>query len=195
LDGFRLCPQLPRPLRVDRLAVARADGWVTTWSTINLKGYRYSVPSSLIGEKVVVRLYEERIEVLYGGELKLEAARLCGQRKRRIDYRHVIWSLVKKPGAFARYKYRLLAPVVRRWGSWPVLPRLSPLTGLRGVVVTYFQTPVRRGKHWIIKELDGANRVGSHQRRDRDMSPQRVQDQFTLPLSGSCAARTQGESR
>ena len=24
----------------------------------------------------------------------------------RIDYRHVIWSLVKKPGAFARHKYR-----------------------------------------------------------------------------------------
>jgi hypothetical protein len=24
----------------------------------------------------------------------------------RIDYRHVIWSLVRKPGAFARYKYR-----------------------------------------------------------------------------------------
>lgn len=24
----------------------------------------------------------------------------------RIDYRHVIWSLVTKPGAFARYRYR-----------------------------------------------------------------------------------------
>ena len=24
----------------------------------------------------------------------------------RIDYRHVIWSLVRKPGAFARYRYR-----------------------------------------------------------------------------------------
>ena len=96
-----------RPLRVKRLLEWREQKVrVTTCSTINLKGYRYSVPSSLIGEQVLVRLWEERIEVLYCGEVKLEAERLRGQRKRRIDYRHVIWSLVKKPGAFARYKYR-----------------------------------------------------------------------------------------
>jgi hypothetical protein len=32
--------------------------------------------------------------------------RLRGDKSHRIDYRHVIWSLVKKPGAFARYRYR-----------------------------------------------------------------------------------------
>jgi hypothetical protein len=32
--------------------------------------------------------------------------RLRGDREHRIDYRHVIWSLVRKPGAFARYRYR-----------------------------------------------------------------------------------------
>jgi hypothetical protein len=32
--------------------------------------------------------------------------RLRGTREHRIDYRHVIWSLVRKPGAFARYRYR-----------------------------------------------------------------------------------------
>ncbi|PWT80250.1 MAG: hypothetical protein C5B58_12045 [Acidobacteria bacterium] len=32
--------------------------------------------------------------------------RLRGQRWARIDYHHVIWSLVKKPGAFARYRWR-----------------------------------------------------------------------------------------
>jgi hypothetical protein len=32
--------------------------------------------------------------------------RLHGERDHRIDYRHVIWSLVRKPGAFARYRYR-----------------------------------------------------------------------------------------
>jgi len=31
---------------------------------------------------------------------------LRGQRKHRIQYRHVIHSLVKKPGAFERYRYR-----------------------------------------------------------------------------------------
>src|SRR5262249_47551505 len=32
--------------------------------------------------------------------------RLLGQGQHRIDYRHVIWSLVRKPGAFAHYRYR-----------------------------------------------------------------------------------------
>jgi hypothetical protein len=29
-----------------------------------------------------------------------------GKNSHRIDYRHIIWSLVRKPGAFARYKFR-----------------------------------------------------------------------------------------
>jgi hypothetical protein len=32
--------------------------------------------------------------------------RLRGETYHRIDYRHVIWSLVRKPGAFARYRFR-----------------------------------------------------------------------------------------
>jgi hypothetical protein len=32
--------------------------------------------------------------------------RIRGDKAHRIDYRHVIWSLVKKPGAFARYRFR-----------------------------------------------------------------------------------------
>jgi hypothetical protein len=32
--------------------------------------------------------------------------RIRGEKAARIDYRHVIWSLVRKPGAFARYRYR-----------------------------------------------------------------------------------------
>jgi hypothetical protein len=32
--------------------------------------------------------------------------RLSGRSGHRIDYRHIIWSLMRKPGGFARYKYR-----------------------------------------------------------------------------------------
>ena len=32
--------------------------------------------------------------------------RLVGKHQHRIDYHHVIWSLVRKPGAFAAYQYR-----------------------------------------------------------------------------------------
>lgn len=78
----------------------------TTWSTIRVKKNSYSVPSRLIGEEVDVRVYEDRIEVRYRGVLQLTTERLLGRNGHRIDYRHIIWSLVRKPGAFARYRYR-----------------------------------------------------------------------------------------
>ena len=42
----------------------------------------------------------------YQGKRTLELPRLRGAQLVRVDYRHVIWSLVRKPGAFARYKFR-----------------------------------------------------------------------------------------
>ncbi|MCU1347492.1 MAG: Transposase [Acidobacteria bacterium] len=79
---------------------------VSEWSTVRLKDHAYSVPSRLIGEVLKVRLYEDRIEAYFGGALQLACERLVGRKQKRIDYRHVIWSLVRKPGAFARYVYR-----------------------------------------------------------------------------------------
>jgi hypothetical protein len=96
-----------RELRVDRLPEFREEqARVSDWSTIRVKHCSYSVPSRLIGEWVRVRLYEERIEVYYADALQLACERLRGRHQCRIDYRHVIWSLVRKPGAFARYVYR-----------------------------------------------------------------------------------------
>src|SRR5690606_17630058 len=45
------------------------------------------------------------VEVWHGGQLVETMPRLRG-REHRIDYRHIIGSLVRKPGAFARYRYR-----------------------------------------------------------------------------------------
>lgn len=79
---------------------------VTSWSTIRVKFCTYSVPSRLIGERVVVRLFERHLEIYYGGRLQFRVERLRGRQRHRINYRHVIWSLVQKPGAFERYRYR-----------------------------------------------------------------------------------------
>lgn len=79
---------------------------VTSWSTVRVLFNTYSVPSRLIGERVRVRVFERRLEVWYGGERQLDVARLHGRHGHRINYRHIIWSLVRKPGAFARYRYR-----------------------------------------------------------------------------------------
>jgi hypothetical protein len=94
------------------LAVARLpeyieeDVRVTEWSTVRVKRCAYSVPSRLIGEWVRVRIFEDRLEVHFAHEIQLACERLRGRGLRRIDYRHVIWSLVRKPGGFARYVYR-----------------------------------------------------------------------------------------
>jgi len=98
---------LMRVLRVTRLVeYEEQDVEVTSWSTIRVKKNAYSVPSRLIGERVRVRVYDDRLEVYYSSRLELVVERLHGEQKHRVDYRHIIWSLVKKPGAFARYRYR-----------------------------------------------------------------------------------------
>ena len=79
---------------------------VSEWSTVRVKHCAYSVPSRLIGEWVQARVYEDRLEVYYSDKRELSCERLRGRNLHRIDYRHVIWSLVQKPGGFARYVYR-----------------------------------------------------------------------------------------
>jgi hypothetical protein len=79
---------------------------VRRWSTIQVSERTYSVPSRLIGEKVEAQLHPNTVEVYYRGQLVETMPRVRGTRTARIDYRHVIWSLVRKPGAFARYRFR-----------------------------------------------------------------------------------------
>jgi hypothetical protein len=66
----------------------------------------YSVPSRLIGERVEARLYMDHVEVWYGQKKVEQMPRLRGRRKHRVDYRHIIDWLVRKPGAFENYRYR-----------------------------------------------------------------------------------------
>lgn len=79
---------------------------VRKWSTIRVAKRTYSVPSRLIGHTLTARLHADKVEVLYRNKVVQTMERLRGDCDHRIDYRHVIWSLVRKPGAFARYRYR-----------------------------------------------------------------------------------------
>jgi hypothetical protein len=98
---------LLRPLPLRRLeACKRLDVTVTSGSIIHVQNNVYSVHSRLIGERVEVRIYLEKLEVWYGQQLVLTLPRLRGRCKQHIDYRHVIDTLVRKPGAFANYRYR-----------------------------------------------------------------------------------------
>jgi Mu transposase-like protein len=79
---------------------------VSCWSTVAVGTRLYSVPSRLIGYEVEVRQHPDIVEVRYRGKTIETMPRIRGEKDHRIDYRHVIWSLVKKPGAFTRYRYR-----------------------------------------------------------------------------------------
>ena len=81
---------------------------VRQWSTIHFAHRVYSVPSRLMGCEVEIRQYPDVIEVYYRDRIKPTETmpRIRGDRHHQIDYRHVIWSLVRKPGAFARYRFR-----------------------------------------------------------------------------------------
>lgn len=79
---------------------------VTCSSTIRVRGNVYSVDSRLMGERVDVHIHPEHLEIWYAGKLMEKVERLRGKEAHRINYRHVVDSLVRKPGAFERYRYK-----------------------------------------------------------------------------------------
>jgi hypothetical protein len=77
---------------------------VTTSSTIEVKRVLYTVPACLIGERLRLHIFDERIEGYVGSVRALTLARVYAlsheRRARCIDYRHVIAQLARKPQAF-----------------------------------------------------------------------------------------------
>ena len=98
---------LLRPLPPRRQeSCKRVSVTVSKGSLIRVQRNLYSVHSRLIGERVDVWIYAEHLEVWYAQRCVERLPRLRGLQKSRIDYRHIIDWLVRKPGAFARYEYR-----------------------------------------------------------------------------------------
>ena len=48
----------------------------------------------------------DQVEIWYGQKKVAQMPRLRGRHKHRVDYRHIIDWLVRKPGAFENYRYR-----------------------------------------------------------------------------------------
>jgi len=96
-----------KPLRVEAFVeFDELPTTVTDESILVVKRNIYSVPPRLIGQKVRVRVYEMRLEVWHAGRRVLDLPRLLGKNNCRIDYRHIIDALLRKAGAFARYRHR-----------------------------------------------------------------------------------------
>lgn len=82
---------------------------ITHQSMMTIRGMRYSLPSRLSGYTLTVHIYQQRLEVYLGSHYILQLTR-CYEKQHGsryvIDYRHVIGSLIKKPGAFRQCCYR-----------------------------------------------------------------------------------------
>jgi len=112
----------------DLVTVTRSGGFL-------LRRVFYTVPSRLIGHRLRVRLYDERVECFLGGEpvLTLPRGRAPqGRAMRRrtvhvVDYRHVIHALRRKPQALLNLVYRdQLFPRAAFRNTWDALIAAGP---------------------------------------------------------------------
>ena len=83
---------------------------VTSSSGFTLRKVFYSVPSRLIGHRLRVHLYDDRLECLLGSTLLMTLRRgrpqPSGKHGHVVDYRHVIHALRRKPMALLNLVYR-----------------------------------------------------------------------------------------
>jgi hypothetical protein len=108
---------------------------VTRSSAFMLRRIFYTVPSRLIGHRLRVRLYDDRLDCFLGGSLVLTLRRgriapdrvAQGQRGHVIDYRHIIHSLRRKPHALLNLVYRdQLFPRAAYRRTWDKLIEVGP---------------------------------------------------------------------
>ena len=87
----------------------------TSCSTINIKRVIYSIPSRLINQKLVIHLFDSRIEIFYNHHKVYDLPRIYsnsnkgddkGTRKSCINYRHLMSSLIQKPQAFKNFIWK-----------------------------------------------------------------------------------------
>ncbi|HZH07910.1 MAG TPA: IS21 family transposase [Lautropia sp.] len=100
-----------KPLPIRRTAdFEETDARVSKYCLFSAKGVLYSAPSRLIGHRLKVRLYRAHLEAWLGGVKVFECERVRGsvtqRHPKRIDWRHMLPSLKRKPGAFARWVLR-----------------------------------------------------------------------------------------
>ena len=128
---------LLRPLPNSRLETRRElTVRVGPGSTIRVLNNVYSVHSRLIREQVTVRVGAEDLEIWYGQRKIDQLPRLRGQKRHRVDYRHVIDWLVRKPGAFASYIYQGdLFPTSRFRMAYDHLVEHRPTTASRSYLL------------------------------------------------------------
>ena len=109
--AFRIEREQLQDLRVRRSTdFVEEEARVTRCGTFTVRAILYSAPSRLIGHRLKVRLYSDRLDCYLSGTLVLTLARGARSpgttRGRAIDYRHFIDALKRKPQAFKGLAFR-----------------------------------------------------------------------------------------
>jgi hypothetical protein len=127
-----------KPLAATPLATsAKYRIRIKSGSVIRVLHKTYSVPTSLIGKEVTVYVREWTLDIYFAGRLVETLPRLVGQKTHHINYRHLIDTLLRKPGGFRDYRYREdLFPTLIFRRAWEQLkqwhaPRQADLIYLR----------------------------------------------------------------
>jgi hypothetical protein len=99
--------ELPKTKAVD---YTEATAVVSSTSTIEVRRVTYTVPSRLIGQRLLVRIYADQLMCYVGNTHTATLPRAStpprGKRGRQINFHHVIDSLIKKRHAFNNYRLR-----------------------------------------------------------------------------------------
>lgn len=148
---------LPRHRTTD-FSVATAG--VTRSGTISVRGVLYTVPSRLIGSRLKVHIYDDRLVCYLGASPVLtvpRSYRRAGAKAvRQIDYRHLICALVKKPQAFRHSVFREdLFPRAAFRRAWEVLDeKLEPRKACRVYVGLLHLAAMRACEAALARHLD-----------------------------------------
>jgi transposase len=151
-------------------------------SIIRIKRNAYSISSKYIGLDLEVRIHQDHLELWYRNECLERMPRLFGCGKEAIDFRHVIDSLVRKPGAFLNYKYvNHMYPTTRFRMAYDQL--LSSTT--EASAVKQYLKLLHAAKHEGLDLIDDALRwfltEGKAIRADDVLSIVKAQQQFPAP--------------
>jgi hypothetical protein len=113
---------------------------VTTSGTLEVKRVLYTVPARLVGERLRLHIFDDRIEGYVGSAQALSLPRVYAvspeRRARCIDYRHLIAQLARKPQAFRYSQLRDdLLPNATYRRIWAELDaRLQPRAACKRIV-------------------------------------------------------------
>jgi hypothetical protein len=151
-EELKVLRQLPaRRLEACRRLKVR----VASSSTIRVLDNTYSVHSRLRDEKVQVRAYADHLDVYYGQRRVERLPRLRGKHGHLIQYPHIIDWLIRKPGAFADYRYRAdLYPTSRFRRACDVLEEQHVVHRAHRIYLAILELAAQEGEAKVDRALD-----------------------------------------